>query len=122
MVFTLFMMVIAYIRDGSENDEAVKIEHAIETRTETNGIVSSAFVKEPSLSNPPDVVMHCRKTSVPKKMFLDEIVECFSIRKNMEILTSVNKPANAVPIIDGLKYVLNFSFIRFKNCFDVFDY
>lgn len=104
VAFTLFMMIIAYIRDGSEHDEAVRIEHTIETRTETNGIVSSAFVKD-SPTNPPDVVMHCPKTSVPKKMFFDEIVECFSLRKNMQILTSVDKPANAVPIIDGIKYV-----------------
>ncbi|XP_055322371.1 O-acyltransferase like protein-like [Sitodiplosis mosellana] len=103
VIFTLLMMVIAYIRDGSENDEVVKIEHPIATRTEINGIVSS----------PPDVVMHCPKTSVPKKMFLDEIVECFSLRKNMQILTSVDKPANAVPIVDGLKSIGCFLILMF---------
>lgn len=95
-------MIIAYIREGSENDEPVKIEHPIAARIESNGIVSSAFVKDSPL-NPPDVVMHCHKISVPKKMFFDEIVECFSLRKNMQILTSVSKPTNAVPIVDGLK-------------------
>lgn len=99
------MMIIAYVRDVSENEETVNVEHTIATRTDANGIASSAFGNDSPSNPPPDVVMHCPKARAPKKMFFDEIVECFSVRKNMQILTSVDKPANAVPIVDGLKYV-----------------
>lgn len=108
VIFTLVMMILAYIRDVSENEETVNIEHTITTRTEANGTVPSPFANDSPSNPPPDVVMHCPKTRAPKKMFFDEIVECFSVRKNMQILTSVHKPANAVPIVDGLKYVLHF--------------
>lgn len=104
LMFSLYMMIIAYIRDDSENDETLKIERVIETRTEPNGIVSSAFIKD-SHSNQPDAAIHNPKTNVPKKMLFDEIVKCFSIRKNMRFLITVDKPPNAVPIIDGIKYV-----------------
>lgn len=54
-------------------------------------------------SSTPDVVQ-CTKNCESKKAFIDEIVECFSLRNNIEILTNVQKPSNAVPIVDGLKY------------------
>lgn len=98
------MIIIAYTKESAENEVMViKIEQPIDKNAESNGIVSTQFVSDTHV-NPPDVVMHCHKTSVPKTMFFDEFIDCFSVRKNLEILTSVKKPANAVPIIDGLKY------------------
>lgn len=105
MILTFAMMIVAYVRESTTN-EAVEIENHDDKQNENNGIVSSNFVTESHLNplNPvPDVVMHCPKASVPKKSLFDEIVECFSLRKNLQILTSVDKPANAVPIVDGLK-------------------
>lgn len=95
------MMIVAYIREGT-TDDAAKIEHQVEQQTESNGIVSPAYVSD-SHSIPPDVVMHCPKATIREKTFFDEAVECFSLRKNLQILTNVEKPANAVPIVDGLK-------------------
>lgn len=103
MIFTLFMIVVAYLKEGTTN-EPLTIERPVEKHTETIGIVPAAFVSE-ALSNvpPPDVVMHCPKTDMPTKTFFDEVVECFSLRKNFQILTNTNKPSSAVPIVDGLK-------------------
>ncbi|XP_055307399.1 uncharacterized protein LOC129571608, partial [Sitodiplosis mosellana] len=108
--FTLLMMVIAHIREGSKYDEAMKTRHLVETRTETNDIVSSSLVTAPS-SNSPD----CPRTSTPMKLFLDEIVECYSLRKNIRMLASANakKAADAVPIVDGLKSFGCFSIVLF---------
>lgn len=94
-------MIVAYIREGTTND-AVKIERHVEKQTDSNRIVSPDFVSK-SHSNPPDVVMHCPKATSSKKAFFDEAIECFSVRKNLQVLTNVEKPANAVPIVDGLK-------------------
>lgn len=98
------MTIVAYMRENTPA-ETVKIaeNQCVEKQNENNGIVSSTFVTESTHSNPPDVVMHCPKVSKPKKTIFDDIVECFSLRKNIQTLTSVDKPANAVPIIDGLK-------------------
>lgn len=95
------MMIIAYLREGNSNEPSV-IEHPVGKHPETNGIVASAFVSE-SYSNPPDVVMHCPTTSQTSKTLIDDVIECFSIRKNLQILTNTSKPPNAVPIVDGLK-------------------
>lgn len=95
------MMVIAYFKESNAN-EPLKIERSIDNHTTSNGHVPSAYGSE-THSNPPDVVMDCRNTIVPKKTFLEEFVECFSLRKNFQILVSTQKPQNAVPIIDGIK-------------------
>lgn len=102
VVFTLIMMIVAYLRETNPN-ESLKIDVSVENQMTSNGgVVQSVFVSE-SHSNPPDVVMHCTKSAVPKKTFVDEIVECFSLRKNVQTLVDTSKPANAVPIVDGLK-------------------
>lgn len=96
------MMIVAYLRETTAN-ESLKIDS-----TDTNQMASnvrpaqSSFVSE-THSIPPDVVMHCTKSAVPKKTFFDEIVECFSLRKNVQTLVDTTKPSNAVPVIDGLK-------------------
>lgn len=95
------MMVVSYLRESNPN-EPLAIEIPVDKHTESNGIVATAFVSE-SHSNPPDVVMHCPKSTQPPKTFVDELVDCFSLRKNFQILTNTSKPPNAVPIIDGLK-------------------
>ncbi|XP_055312462.1 O-acyltransferase like protein-like [Sitodiplosis mosellana] len=97
--FSLLMMVIGYMREGSAYDEAAKTENPIETRNVSSGLVKN------SPSTPPD----CPKISAPKNLFLDEIVECFSLRKNIQMLTNFETPANAVPIVDGLKSIACFS-------------
>lgn len=95
-------MVVSYLREGNAN-EPLAIELPVDKHTESNGLVSAtAFVTE-SHSNPPDIVMHCPKSTQPPKTFVDEVVECFSLHKNFQILTKTSKPPNAVPIIDGLK-------------------
>ena len=99
--FTLLMMLIAHLRERSENDGAVKMGNPTETRSEANGITRSGIVND-STSIPPD---NSTKTiAAPKKPFMNEIVKCFSLRKNMQTLMSCKKPANAVPVVDGLKY------------------
>lgn len=102
VILTLALIVIAYVKDGTTTNEPVKIENSVDKQNENNGTVAANFVSEVH-SIPPDVVMHCPKASVPKRTIFDDIVECFSLRKNFQILTSVDKPANAVPIVDGLK-------------------
>lgn len=96
------MMIVAYLKESNAS-ESLKIELPVENQIARNGgVVQSAFVSE-SHSNPPDVVMHCTKLAVPKKTFIDEFVECFSLRKNVQTLIDTSKPPNAVPIVDGLK-------------------
>lgn len=82
--------------------------------------VNSIYLEPRSVT--PDVVMQCTKNCESKKAFIDEIVECFSLRNNIEILTNVQKPSNAVPIVDGLKYENSYIFyhIHFNNRKSVF--
>lgn len=101
MILTLALIVIAYVKDGTTTNEPVKIENNVDKQIENNGTEAANFVSESH--SIPDVVMHCPKASVPKRTIFNDIVECFSLRKNFQILTSVDKPANAVPIVDGLK-------------------
>lgn len=96
-------MIIAYLRESNAN-ELLKLELSVATQTANNGgLVRTAVVSETHSNPPPDVVMHCTKASIPKQTFFDEIVECFSLRKNFLTLIDTSKPANAVPIVDGLK-------------------
>lgn len=96
------MMIVAYVKESNAS-ESPKIELFVENQSTSNGgAVQSAFPAE-SHSIPPDVVMHCTKSPAPKKTFVDEFVECFSLRKNVQTLIDTSKPPNAVPIIDGLK-------------------
>lgn len=93
-------MIIAYLKESNAS-EPLKTELSVENQ-QNGGAVQSAFGSE-SHSIPPDVVMHCTKLPVPKKTFVDEFVECFSLRKNVQTLIDTSKPPNAVPIVDGLK-------------------
>lgn len=99
------MMIVAYLKE-SNAIESQKIEVPVENRITSNGgvvAVQSTFVSEANHSNPPDVVMHCTKLAVPKTTFVDEFIECFSLRKNIQTLVDTSKPPSAVPIVDGLK-------------------
>lgn len=98
--FTLLMMLIAHLRERSENDGAAKTGDPIKTRPETNGIARSGIVND-STSIPPG---NHKTIEAPKKPFMNEIIKCFSLRKNMQTLMSCKKPANAVPVVDGFKY------------------
>lgn len=93
------MTVIAYVRERSENDGLVATGNVIDTHSKGNGNARSALVND-SPSSPRD---DCIKKIAPKKPFYDEIVKCFSLRTNLKTLISSKKPANAVPIVDGLK-------------------
>lgn len=112
IVFTLFLMIIAYIRECTQNDGDI-VQCYIDKQSENERIVVSD--SNPHL-NPPDVVMQCTKINESKKMFVYELIECFSLRKNIQILTSVKKPENAVPIVDGLKYILNVFISPLTKC------
>lgn len=94
------MMVVAYLKESNAS-EPLKIELSVETQ-QNGGAVQAAFGSE-SHSNPPDVVMQCAKLPAPKKTFVHEFVECFSLQKNVQTLFDTSKPPNAVPIVDGLK-------------------
>lgn len=97
------MMIFAYLKESNAN-ELLKIELSAANQITTNGgIIQTTFVSESHTNPPPDVVMHCTKTSAPPATFFDEIVECFSVRKNFLTLIDTKKPTNAVPIVDGLK-------------------
>lgn len=96
------MMILAHIRE-SATKELIVIEHTVANQPNGNGVANGGFVPELS-SNPPDVVMQCQKTSTQKKVFLDELAECFSLQKNFRSLMNLDRPANAVPIVDGFKY------------------
>lgn len=92
-------MVIAHCREQSENNAAGGTGYPINTRSEANDNAPSALVND-STSIP---LENRIREIVPKKPFFDEIVQCFSLRKNIQTLISSKKPVNAVPIVDGLK-------------------
>lgn len=97
------MMIIAYFRESNAN-QLQKIELSATNSVSNNGgIVQTAFVSESHSNLPPDVVMHCAKTTALPTTFFDEIVDCFSVRKNFRTLIDTKKSSNAVPIVDGLK-------------------
>lgn len=42
----------------------------------------------------------------PKELtFIERIIQCFSLTDNLQLIMSTGKPPNAVPVVDGLKYV-----------------
>lgn len=95
------MMIISYLR---EDITCVQNQNLLvqNPQHQTNGTTISY---SESASNPPDVVLQCRKIVMPKRTFLHNLIDCYSIRDNYKILISCKKSPNAVPIIDGLKYV-----------------
>lgn len=108
VIFTILMMIIAYISEenraltiGSNNNNTIE-----QPSISTNDSTSNAFnTGSEAIVNPPDVVMDCSKTTVEQKTFTDAVVQCFSVRQNLKTLTSVKTSPNAVPALDGLKYV-----------------
>lgn len=115
------MMIIAYIKEDSAktgDDSSVEqmsanlpATNAVITTTtsatllSTNTVtVSPEYIAEP-VTNPPDIIMQCQQMTMPKKSVLTDFIECFSLYNNISLLFSVRKSSNAVPIIDGLKYV-----------------
>lgn len=92
-------MVIAHLRERSESDGATRTGNPFVKRSETNDNAPSGLVND-SISIPRD---NCIKEIVQTKSFINDIVKSFSLRKNVNTLMSGKKPANAVPIVDGLK-------------------
>lgn len=101
-------MIIAYIRDDCDVKETANNKLSIKS-TESNETVIKKRTFDfhtHSPSNLSNVGMHRLKSMRVKRMLIDDIIQCFSLRKNFQILISVHKPVNAVPIVDGLKYVI----------------
>lgn len=104
------MMIVAYLREDVSvqqhqhqyQPQQQQHQQTTETTKAENDALSSNY-NATTASLPPDVVLQCRKIETPTKAFFDEFIACFSVRKNMRMLISVQKPSNAVPIIDGLK-------------------
>lgn len=96
------MMIVAHLKEDTGNQIQEKIStNEIKEQIITTA-VSSGYINEP-VSIPPDVISQCLKVNVPKKTVFDHLTECYSTQKNMNMLFSVQKSSNAVPIIDGLK-------------------
>lgn len=87
------MMIVAYLKEDTGTEMQEKIS--------TNGIKEEMITA--TVPIPPDVVLQCQKVNVPKKTLFDNLTECYSTQNNMNMLFSVKKSSNAVPIIDGLK-------------------
>lgn len=106
------MLIVAYIKEDSGiklytnpevtlmTAEKLSVQSAaiVAVTTKTSGYNAN------SVENPPDVILHCRKLPAPTKSMLNDFIECFSVRNNLSQLLVGQKTANAVPIIDGLKY------------------
>lgn len=104
VLFTLLMMVMAHIREGCRKDVTEEENHSVDHLTQAG--ITSGVTKLPS-SPSPDFGIQRLKISVPTRVNFDEIVECFSLRKNIQMLVNVKKPVDAVPAVDGLKCVSN---------------
>lgn len=94
-------MIIASLREDTTGETAPK-ESIVENTKPVTETISLSYNVE-SVSVPPDVVLQCRRIETPTKTIFDDLCECYSVRKNMKMLLSVQKSSNAVPIIDGLK-------------------
>lgn len=103
VLFTIIMIIIAYIKEENEKLTAESdrfMNHSVENIENS----SSSKTETKSISNPPDVIAHCRQQTEPKKIsFGEQVISCFSLRQNFASLTSLKTSPNAVPVIDGLK-------------------
>lgn len=100
-VFTILMMIISYLREDTACDQ----NQNVLVQTPQQQINGTTMAYSESASNPPDIVLQCRKIVMPKRSFLDNLIDCYSIRDNYKMLINCKKSPTAVPIIDGLKYV-----------------
>lgn len=96
------MIIIAYIKE--ENEKLIlATDHLINNNNLVN-LENISKIEQKSILNPPDVIAHCRKYSIPKRVsFAEQLISCFSIRQNLSSLISLKTSPNAVPVIDGLK-------------------
>lgn len=103
------MMVIAYVNE--ENDELTAAANA-QANHVPNGVAAAQLPQtngttpdNKTMVNPPDVILGCKKVpSAPvEKSFSEKFVKCFSVRDNFRAIRSTQKPASAIPVIDGLK-------------------
>lgn len=115
--FTILMMIISYLREDTACNQ--NQNQNVLVQTSQPPINGTTMVYSESASNPPDVVLQCRKIDMPKRTFLDNLIDCYSIRDNYKMLISCKKSPNAVPIIDGLKYVI-YDFVFFTNSNNIF--
>lgn len=100
--FTILMMIISYLREDTACDQ----NQNVLVQTPQQQLNGTTMAYSESASNPPDIILQCRKIAMPKRTLLDNLIDCYSIRDNYKMLISCNKSPNAVPIIDGLKYVI----------------
>lgn len=96
------MMIISYLREDTAYDQ----NQNVSVQSPQQQINGTTMAYSESASNPPDIVLQCRKTVVPKRTFFDNLIDCYSVRDNYTMLISCKKSPTAVPIIDGLKYVI----------------
>lgn len=105
ILFTVLMMVIAYVHEENAELTAAANGHGVIIAAvqlpQTNGTVTDAK----TIVNPPDVILGCNKVSSMRveKSFAEKFVKCFSVRDNFRAVISTDKPPNAIPVIDGLK-------------------
>lgn len=91
------MMIIAHTKEDTATTTG-------NTSTVVALVEANAKSSELTPANQPDVVLQCRKLAdVQQKTFFDSLAECYSTRKNLDMLFSVKTSSNAVPIIDGLR-------------------
>lgn len=101
------MMVIAYVNEENAELTAVANGHANHA---TNGVAAATngtTSNTKTIVNPPDVILGCKKVpSAPaEKSFSERFIKCFSVRDNFRAVMSTDKPPNAIPVIDGFKWV-----------------
>lgn len=109
------MMIIAYINEehkelsiiGSNNNNNNHNDNNIDqNRTILNpSNLCVTGVANEALLNSLNVIVDCKKSSIVTKPFGERFVQCFSVEVNLRALISVKTSPNAVPVIDGLKYV-----------------
>lgn len=103
-------MVIAYVHD--ENAELTAAAAINNNNNNGNG-VAAAQLPIPNgnapdgktMVNPPDVILGCKKllSVAAEKSISEKIIKCFSVRDNLRAVMSAEKPATAIPVIDGFK-------------------
>lgn len=116
ILFTVLMMVIAYVNEENAeltvpaNGHANHAMNGVAAAAQTNGTATDTK----TILNPPDVILGCKTLpSAPsEKSFSEKFVKCFSVRDNFRAVMSTHKPPNAIPVIDGLKLVCGASSTR----------
>lgn len=112
------MIIIAYVNE--ENDQlTLATETTAIDSTVNNNIIntnlnnnnsneSHKLLSESSTErfiNPPDVIADCKKSYEKTNSMTNRMIKCFSVRENLQSLFSVQTSPNAVPVVDGIKWV-----------------